>query len=130
MVVDTSAVAAYVFGEPEAIHIEDCLADAKTCLMSAFTALECRMVLCGRLGDAGIGAFDRFARLVDLDIVPFDASQVDVAFDAFLRYGRGTGHPARLNMGDCAAYALAVARGLPLLFVGQDFRHTDVTPAL
>ena len=63
-----------------------------------------------------------------IEIVPFDAAHSDLAFEAYGRYGKGR-HPARLNMGDCAAYALAKARGWPLLYKGDDFSATDVERA-
>jgi ribonuclease VapC len=61
---------------------------------------------------------------------PFDAQQSERAFAAYRRFGNGSGHPARLNLGDCAAYALATSLDLPLLFKGDDFSHTDVRSAL
>lgn len=64
------------------------------------------------------------------EIVPFDATHARVARSAFLRYGRSSGSPARLNFGDCISYALATVTGEPLLFKGEEFTHTDVTPAL
>jgi ribonuclease VapC len=63
-------------------------------------------------------------------VLAFDANQATMAFDAYLRFGRGSGHPAQLNLGDCAAYALAQSLNLPLLFKGNDFIHTDVNSAL
>jgi ribonuclease VapC len=63
-------------------------------------------------------------------VVSFDLGQLAVAKAAYTRFGRGTGHPANLNMGDCFAYAVAKTRRLPLLFKGNDFIHTDVEPAL
>ncbi len=65
-----------------------------------------------------------------MTIVPHDLPLTDAAFEAFRRYGKGRGHPAQLNIIDCLVYALARARGLPLLFKGNDFTHTDITPAL
>lgn len=62
--------------------------------------------------------------------VAFDVDQLAAARVAYSRYGRGSGHPARLNMGDCFSYALAKSRNLPLLFKGDDFIHTDIEPAL
>jgi len=65
-------------------------------------------------------------RAVQLVVLPFDEPQARLAAQAFLRYGKGQNHPAQLNMGDCAAYALATTLNEPLLFVGDDFTHTDV----
>ena len=67
---------------------------------------------------------------LDIVLAPIDEAQARVALEARIRYGRGFGHPARLNYSDCFAYALAATRNLPLLFVGDDFSHTDVVSAL
>ena len=66
-------------------------------------------------------------RRAAVDIAPIDAAVAEDATDAFARFGKGTGHPARLNFGDCLVYAVAKRRGLPLLFKGDDFGHTDLT---
>ncbi len=88
------------------------------------------MVLAGRSGDRrGWPDLDRLIRVGGIDIAPHDEALAQIAREAYLRYGKGR-HPARLNLGDCAAYALAKARGLPLLFKGADFARTDVLPAL
>ena len=80
----------------------------------------------GRFGpDTAVG-FERLIRAVQLVVLPFDEPQARLAAQAFLRYGKGQNHPAQLNMGDCAAYALATTLNEPLLFVGDDFTHTDV----
>lgn len=130
MVIDSSAILAHLYAEPEALAIEAALDHAEQRVMSAVSVLECRIGLQRRLGPGAVARFDYLIQAAEFEVAPFDARQTQVAFEAFLRYGKGTGHPARLNMGDCAAYALATSRGLPLLFVGQDFRHTDVTAAL
>lgn len=68
--------------------------------------------------------------LIEPELVPFDVEQLTIARDGYVRYGRGSGHPASLNMGDCFSYALAKSRQIPLLFKGGDFIHTDIEPAL
>ena len=73
---------------------------------------------------------DEFLALVEAEIVAFDLDQLVAARSAYLRYGRGSGHRASLNMGDCFSYALASTRKLPLLFKGDNFIHTDIEPAL
>jgi ribonuclease VapC len=73
---------------------------------------------------------DELMKRGEITEVPFDRPQCDMAFDAFKRFGKGQGHPAQLNIVDCMTYALARSRDLPLLFKGNDFSHTDVTPAL
>ena len=86
------------------------------------------MVLAGRTGDAMTWAeLDMLIAQAAMQVVPQDAELAEEARGAFLRYGKGR-HPAGLNLGDCAAYALAKARGFPLLFKGNDFRNTDVEP--
>jgi ribonuclease VapC len=74
--------------------------------------------------------FNSFLESYDVALAPIDEAQARVALDARIRYGRGFGHPARLNYSDCFGYALAKARGLPLLYVGDDFTHTDIVSAL
>jgi ribonuclease VapC len=129
MVLDTSAVIAYLRREPEAQEIGRVLYQASSIAMSAVNELECRIVLHNRFGIEAATSFDQFARTLSLDVVAFDTDQAFLAYDAHRRYGKGSGHPARLNLSDCAAYALAVSLARPLIFKGSDFRHTDVTPA-
>ena len=130
MVIDTSAVIAFLRSEPEADRVEALLERAPELRMSAFTAFECRTVLHLRFGVRAATDFEAFLARAEVVVDPFDAEQADAAFAAYRRFGKGTGHPAQLNLGDCAAYALARTRGLPLLFVGEDFGHTDVSRAL
>ncbi len=87
------------------------------------------MVILGRQQEQGIAELDDLIASSDIWIVPFDARHASLALDAFRRYGKGR-HRAGLNMGDCFSYALAKATGLPLLFKGDDFVHTDVKPAV
>lgn len=130
MVVDTSAIVAIVAGEPDAHRYRTALKQHLDLVMSAFTVFECRTVLHRRLQRPAQGEFDDFLRLGGVEIVPFDADHATLAFAAYRKYGKGSGHEAQLNLGGCAAYALAVSLDLPLLFKGEDFRHTDVRPAL
>jgi ribonuclease VapC len=83
------------------------------------------MVLYAR-DERNIQDLDLFLSRLRIQIEPVTASQSDIAFEAFRRYGMGTGHKAGLNFGDCFAYALAIERNAPLLFKGDDFLHTDV----
>lgn len=129
MVIDTSAVVAVLFNEPTAELYEGAIAGAETPCISAATALECSLVLEGRHGPAAAGKLDALIADQEIEIVPFDAEQLGFARAAFRRFGRGR-HPAALNFGDCFAYALAKARGLPLLFKGNDFAQTDVESAV
>lgn len=125
MVVDTSAVVAIVIKETERDLFIRRIVDVELAVMSAASLLEARMVLHGR----NTTMPERLDRLIsDLRILiePVTASQSDIAFSAFRRYGKGSGHRAGLNFGDCFAYALAIERNAPLLFKGDDFVHTDV----
>jgi len=129
MVVDTSAVIAFLRNEPEAGRIEELLAQTDVLLISAVNVLECRTVLERRFGAAAVAEFERFLAETDAGVEAFDAEQSALAFEAYRRFGKGSGHPAQLNLGDCAAYALAKTHGLPLLFKGEDFSRTDVLAA-
>ncbi len=124
MIVDSSVLVAIARDEPGATALLTVLDDVGQASVSSATLLETSLVLRDAAGQ-------RFVDSVTerLEVVPFDARQLTVARDAHQRYGRGSGHRARLNFGDCFSYALAVTTGEPLLFTGGDFLHTDVTPA-
>ena len=96
--------------------------------MSVATRLEVSIVADARSTTHG-ERLDQILTALDVEIVPVSVRQGDVARVAHRRYGRGSGSPARLNLGDCFAYALSVTSGEPLLFVGDDFTHTDVAAA-
>ena len=125
MVLDTSAVMAILQREPIADRLVAALETDRTRLISAATVVESSIVLLGRYGEAGEPMLDRLLRGIGAEVVPVGEEQVVLARDAALRFGRGR-HPAALNFGDCFSYALSVARGEPLLFVGDDFSKTDV----
>jgi ribonuclease VapC len=125
MVIDTSAVAAILFDEPDAAALEGKIADDPVRLMSAATLLEATIVVEARLGDAGGREFDLWLHRAEVEILGMDAEQADLARRAWRRFGRGR-HPAGLNYGDCFSYALAAARDEPLLFKGDDFTKTDL----
>jgi ribonuclease VapC len=125
MVIDTSALAAILFREPERQKfLEAIIADEKR-LVSAATMLETGMVIEGRQGEAAGREFDLFAVRAGLQVVPIDAEQSEIARSAWRKYGKGR-HAAGLNYGDCFSYALAKATGEPLLAKGKDFGSTDV----
>ncbi|WP_448190683.1 type II toxin-antitoxin system VapC family toxin [Azospirillum sp. sgz301742] len=129
IVIDTSALIAILKKEPGFEQFEDAISDAKACFVCAVSVLEAALVITGR-GPAEFGqALDTILRDMKIEIVPFDAGLTAHARDAFIRFGKGR-HPAGLNMGDCASYALAKANDLPLLFKGNDFSQTDITSAL
>ena len=129
LVVDTSALVAVLFGEPDASTFLRCLEGAERSFLSCVSLHETRIVTLGRRGEAGLSKLDALIANNAIQLVPFDEAQAQLAFEAHARFGKGR-HPARLNLADCAAYALARSMGAPLLFKGDDFRLTDVTPAL
>jgi ribonuclease VapC len=128
MVVDTSALAAILFAEPDAGRFENCLAAASIRLISAVTRVEVSCVVEGRKGDAGRHYLERLMLTGGFDIISATPQHAMIAIDAFRRFGKGR-HKASLNIGDCFSYALAAATGQPLLFKGKDFSYTDVLPA-
>lgn len=125
MVIDTSAMVAILFKEPEREAFERVIHGARVRLVSAMTKLEMGMVLVGRRGPEGGAELGALLNWIKAVIVPFDDRQTEIALSAFARFGKGR-HPAALNFGDCAAYALAMTEAEPLLFKGTDFGATDV----
>ena len=125
MVVDASALLAVLFGEPEAERIAQSITSDPRRLASAFTVLETSIVVEARKGETGGRELDLLLHRIDLESVPLTASHVEVARDAWRRFGRGH-HRANLNIGDCCTYALARISGEPVLFKGDDFAQTDV----
>jgi ribonuclease VapC len=133
LVVDSSAVVAILFGEPSAAALLTRLAAATNRLMSVANYVETGTVLATRRrGDrySAISDLDMFLNEAGISVVPIDAAQARLALDARIRYGRGMGHGGVLNFGDAFAYALAKMHRAPLLYIGNDFRTTDITPAL
>jgi ribonuclease VapC len=125
IVVDTSAIAAILFQEPDAAVFETVLGRAERCAMSAVTRVELSCVVEGRKGEAGRQALEDLLDLLRVEVVPVDLAQVHLAISAFRSFGKGR-HPAGLNIGDCFSYALSKSLGEPLLFKGADFMATDV----
>jgi len=125
MVIDTSAIAAILFDEPDAAALEGKIVNDPVRLMSAATWLEAVIVIEARLGDPGGREFDLWLHRAEVEILPVDAEQVDMARRTWRRFGRGR-HSAGLNYVDCFSYALAATHGEPLLFKGDDFTKTDV----
>jgi len=129
IVVDNSALIAILGREPEADVFLRIIAEADGCLLSAVSLLETSMVLAGRTGDAASWTdLDALIARAEMQIVAQDAELTEKARKAFLRFGKGR-HPASLNLGDCASYALPKKRSLPLLFKGDDFSKTDLAAA-
>src|SRR5262245_28458386 len=130
MVIDTSVIVAIARREPEALVFSNLLAQTPGKLMAAPTYLECAFVLAGIAPTRGMAFLQGLVSDTLIALVPFGERELEAAIDARLRFSRGSGHAAKLNFGDCFAYALAKTRKLPLLFKGEDFVHTDVEPAL
>jgi ribonuclease VapC len=124
-VVDTSALVAIALREPQADRLLGVLEALTFRLVSAGSVLELSLVLQARHGATADIIVDEIIRDLRLDVVPFDGPQLVLARDGARRFGKGR-HPAALNLGDLYAYALAMDRQLPLLFVGRDFPLTDV----
>jgi ribonuclease VapC len=129
MVLDTSAVLAILFKEPERDRFATAIAEAGVRLISSVNALEAAVVLLARKGPAGLRELDLLFHFAHVAIVPFSDTHLLLARDGYQRYGKGRS-PAGLNLGDCCAYALSRHSGEPLLFKGGDFSLTDVVPAL
>jgi ribonuclease VapC len=125
MVVDTSAVLSLIQNEPTAPALRVAVSQDSRRLMSAMSVLEATCVLTGRRGPVALSDLQLFLHEFRFEAVAFDREQLALAQAAWVRFGRGN-HPARLNFGDCASYALAKATGEPLLFVGRGFALTDV----
>jgi ribonuclease VapC len=128
--VDTSALVAIALGEPERAVFLDAILASGRALVSAVSAVEARMVLHARRGEAMVVLLNQLLELPPFEVVAPTAQDLAAAHVAFVLYGRGSGHPARLNFGDVFSYALAISRGVPLLYKGDDFKHTDVRSAL
>ncbi|RFB78222.1 type II toxin-antitoxin system VapC family toxin [Methylovirgula sp. 4M-Z18] len=128
MVIDTSAIVAIAFNEPEAKSFRERIADDPVRLISAATILEAAMVIETRQGEAGGGELDLWLHKAKVEIVAVTADHADQARRAWRRYGKGR-HAAALNFGDCFSYALASLTGEPLLFKGNDFAQTDIVAA-
>jgi ribonuclease VapC len=128
--VDTSALIAIAKAEPEARAFIDIMGTAPEVFVSAATLLEAHCVACRTSSVGNAGNLLTLIDQLELTVVAFDTEQLAAARSAYSLYGRGTGHQADLNMGDCFSYALAKTRNLPLLFKGNDFIHTDIEPAL
>lgn len=128
MIIDTSAMVAILYREAEATAFARLIHDADECRMSVASHVELSMVIEGQLGPEGMRQAEAFFRRAGITIVPVTVEQGELARQAFLDFGKGR-HKAGLNFGDCFAYALAKATGEPLLFKGNDFALTDITPA-
>jgi ribonuclease VapC len=130
IVVDTSALVAIAFAEPEREVFLQAIEAASKVLISTVSVVETRMVIHGRRGQRAVILVDDLLRLPMFEVVPPGVPEMDAAYAAFVAFGKGSGHPASLNFGDVFSYALAKVRGAPLLYKGQDFAQTDIANAL
>lgn len=128
IVCDTSAIIAILKEEPESPEMQEALAARSPVYLPAAVYLEAAMVAHGlRIGRLEL---DAIVEAAGMTFIPMDEPITRLAADAFVKFGKGTGHPAQLNFGDCISYATARHLDCPLLFKGDDFRHTDVKVAL
>ncbi|MFC1535468.1 type II toxin-antitoxin system VapC family toxin [Thermodesulfobacteriota bacterium] len=125
MVIDTSALIAILFGEPEAESFSRALADDPKKLISVFNVLETGIAVEAKKGEAGGRELDLLLHRARIEIVAMNVDQIELARLAWRNYGKGN-HLAGLNIGDCCAYALAKYSGEPLLFKGNDFSQTNI----
>lgn len=126
MVVNSSAVVAIFQAEDDALPLADAMASADQLVMSAVNAHETAMILRARGGPESAEDFWRFLSVNGIEVAPFNEEQAREASEAFGQFGKGIHSKARLNLADCAAYALAKSLSAPLLFKGDDFIHTDI----
>ena len=128
MIIDTSAVLAILFGEPDAERYEDAIATAWPRRMSVVALLEAAMVVESRGGAVAGQELDVLLEKAAVELVSVTPEHANAARRAWRRFGKGN-HPAALNFGDCFAYALARTAGEPLLFKGEDLARTDIEAA-
>jgi ribonuclease VapC len=125
MVIDTSAIMAIIYAEPEELIFIELINKSAECLLSSPGYVEASIVLGTKHGQQGVENLNLLIAALSITIVPFTVEQAQLASAAFLKFGKGH-HPAKLNMGDCFSYALAKSNNQPLLFKGNDFIHTDI----
>lgn len=130
MIVDASAVIAIIRAEDDAAVFAAALAESAATTMSAAGFVEAAIVVDSGGDPLAVRRFEALMKVARIELAEVTASQARLAREAYRDFGKGSGHPAGLNFGDCFAYALAKERDEPLLFKGRDFAHTDVTPAL
>lgn len=129
MIVDSSALVAILAREPERRTFIEAIVDAEEAEIAAPTMLETSIAL-RRFEPELLTDLQRFVAESDIRVIAFGPEHLPTAQEAYRRFGRASGHAARLNFGDCISYAVATVKGEPLLFKGDDFVHTDVLPAI
>lgn len=129
MVIDSTAIIALLLGEPETVVVA-AIAAASSRVVSAPTYVETAIMILARSGRQAMEKLDRLLLDLEIEVVPFAPDHTALAITAYRRFGKGTGHAAGLNFGDCFSYALAKLRDEPLLFKGNDFSLTDLRAAV
>ena len=129
-IVDSSVIIAILTREDDVEPVAAFLLSDVPKFVSASTLMESGAVVGRKIGSEGLANLRTLLDKTQIETVPFDASQAEVGVQAYMRFGKGSGHKAKLNFGDCFSYALARISNLPLLFKGDDFIHTDIEPAL
>ena len=130
MIIDASALIAILRDEPEARTFAEAIAGTNTRRVSAVNYVEAAAVIDASRNPVASRRFDDLFREADLIIEQVTEAQARIAREAYRDFGKGSRHPAGLNFGDCFAYALAKTTGEPILFKGDDFSRTDLSPAL
>jgi ribonuclease VapC len=130
VIIDTSALIAILRAEPDAGEMARAIERAQSRRISAVNWLEAAVVIDTSGDPVASRRFDELVQTAELHVEPVTHDQARIARDAYRDFGKGSGHKAALNFGDCFAYALAKSAGETLLFKGNDFGHTDITPAL
>ena len=125
MVIDSSALVAIAFAEPEGPRFQELIVESRSKRMSAVSRLESAIVVRSRKGAAAVPDVERLIRAMEIVVVEFTSDDAITALYAWMRFGKGN-HPAGLNIGDCCTYALCKACGEPLLCKGVDFSRTDL----
>ncbi len=130
MIVDTSAVIAILRDEPDAERYGAALARAAEPVMSVGTYIEAAIIVDANRDPVLSGRLDDLLAVTHIKIEPVTKRHAEIASRAYRDFGKGSGHPARLNVGDCFAYALSRASGEPLFYKGEDFTQTDIEAAM
>lgn len=130
MIIDSSALIAILRAEPDAKVYAGAIEDAATRRLSAANFVETAAIIDRSADPIASRRFDDLLAEAEIAIAPVTEAQARIARDAYRDFGKGSGHPAKLNFGDCFAYALARDAGEALLFKGEDFSHTDVASVL
>jgi ribonuclease VapC len=130
VIIDTSAIIAILRDEPDAASYARAISDATSRRVSAVSFVESAVVIDASRDPIGTRRFDDFMKEANILVEPVTAEQAQIARAAYRDFGKGSGHPAKLNFGDCFSYALSKASGEPLLFKNGDFAHTDIVSTL